>query len=44
MNLETLLAILKEINVLLTNLQALGLKVNGTIDLSTLLSLVRPKA
>lgn len=44
MNLTELLAILKEVNILLTNLQALGLKVDGTVDLSTLLALVRPKA
>lgn len=43
MNLSDLLAILKEINILLANLQALGLKVNGSIDLPTLLALVRPK-
>jgi len=40
MDLEKLLAILKEINAIISALEGMGLKVDGTINLSTILALV----
>jgi hypothetical protein len=41
-NLGELLAVLKEINAILSALRDMGVKIEGTIDLSTLIKLVRP--
>lgn len=43
MNLTEVLAILKEVNLLVSSLQAMGLKVEGTVSLTTLLSLFGTK-
>lgn len=43
MNLETVLAILKEVSVIVAALQAMGLKVEGTVNMADLLKLVGPK-
>ena len=40
MNLTELLAILKEVNAIIAALRDMGLKVNGSIDLATILSLL----
>ncbi len=39
MNLTEVLQILQEVNKLLTALEAMGLKISGTVDLPTLLKL-----
>lgn len=39
MNLQTALEVLKEINTLLSTLQAMGLKVNGELSVADVLSL-----
>jgi hypothetical protein len=40
MDLEKMLAVLKEVHAVIDGLNAMGIKVNGTIDLPTILRLV----
>ena len=42
MDLAKLLEVLKEINAILATLQAMGLKITGTLQLADLLKLVKP--
>ncbi len=44
MKLAELLALIQEINKTLTLLQAIGLKIDGHIDLPTILALFNPKS
>lgn len=43
MNLSDILAILKEVNLLVTTLKEMGITMHGTVDLGTLLTLFHPK-
>lgn len=43
-NIEQILAIVQEVSKILQALEGMGLKVNGTVDLPTVIDLFKPRA